>query len=107
MSQSRKMSLAESLLNVAIGYVIAIAAQIAVFPLFGIHVPLHDNLMIGALFTVVSIVRSYTLRRLFNFRRYKYTQVNLPTALSRSVVMDDLYKKNIIVKVAGGGGGGS
>ncbi len=61
------MSFAESMLNVAIGYGIAIMAQIAIFPLFGIHVPLHDNLAIGAMFTVVSIVRSYALRRMFNW----------------------------------------
>lgn len=61
------MSLAESLINVAIGYGIAIAAQVAVFPMFGIHIPLHDNLIIGVIFTVVSIVRSYALRRAFNF----------------------------------------
>lgn len=65
--QTKKMSFAESLLNVAIGYGIAIAAQMAVFPLFGIHIPLHDNLMIGGIFTVISIVRSYFLRRFFNF----------------------------------------
>jgi Kef-type K+ transport system membrane component KefB len=65
--QTRKKSLLESLLNVLIGYGIAVLAQLAIFPLFNIHVPLHDNLLIGALFTVVSIVRSYLLRRLFNW----------------------------------------
>jgi hypothetical protein len=66
MSQSRKHSLLESLVNVALGYFIALLAQLTIFPLFGIHVSLQDNLLIGLLFTVVSIVRSYTLRRLFN-----------------------------------------
>jgi len=65
--QSRKMSLVETLLNVAIGYGVAVLAQIVIFPLFGINIPLHDNLAIGALFTVVSIARSYMVRRLFNF----------------------------------------
>ena len=64
--QSRKMSLAESLVNVAIGYGIAVAAQVIVFPWFGIVIPLHKNLAIGAIFTVISITRSYALRRLFN-----------------------------------------
>lgn len=67
MTQSRKMSLTESLANVAIGYAIAVTAQIAVFPLFGLYVPLHDNLMIGLIFTVISIARSYILRRVFNW----------------------------------------
>lgn len=66
MSQSRKHSLLESLVNVAVGYGIALAAQLLIFPLFGIHVSLQDNIVIGLLFTVVSIVRSYALRRMFN-----------------------------------------
>lgn len=64
--QSRRMSLVESVANVAIGYGVAIASQVAVFPLFGIQVSLADNLAIGAFFTVISIVRSYLVRRLFN-----------------------------------------
>ncbi|MDD2721632.1 MAG: hypothetical protein PHH47_10035 [Gallionella sp.] len=66
MSQTRKHSLLESLVNVALGYGIALAAQLTIFPMFGIHISFQDNLLIGALFTVVSIVRSYALRRLFN-----------------------------------------
>lgn len=66
MSQSRKHSALEAIANVAIGYFVALAAQLAIFPLFGLHPSLQDNLLIGALFTVVSIVRSYALRRLFN-----------------------------------------
>ena len=66
MSQSRTMSFVESLVNVAIGYFVALGAQLAIFPLFGIHVSLDQNLLIGALFTIVSIARSYALRRMFN-----------------------------------------
>ena len=65
MRQSRRMSFAEALTNVAVGYGIAVATQIAVFPVFGLHASLADNLLMGAIFTVVSIVRSYSLRRLF------------------------------------------
>lgn len=66
MAQSRIGSLAESVVNVLVGYGVAVGAQIAIFPLFGIHLPVSDNLLIGVLFTVVSLVRSYLLRRLFN-----------------------------------------
>lgn len=59
------MSFAEALTNVAVGYGIAVVTQIAVFPVFGLHASLADNLLMGAIFTVVSIVRSYSLRRLF------------------------------------------
>lgn len=65
MRQSRRMSLLEALTNVAIGYGVAVATQIAVFPLFGLEVSLSDNLAIGGLFTLVSIARSYAVRRLF------------------------------------------
>lgn len=66
MSQSRAMSAAESVANVAIGYGVAVASQLVIFPLFGVHLPLSDNLLIGAWFTVISLVRSYAVRRLFN-----------------------------------------
>jgi hypothetical protein len=65
--QKKSHSLIESLVNVLIGYIIALLAQLSIFPLFGINISMSDNLMIGALFTVVSIVRSYALRRLFNY----------------------------------------
>ena len=65
MAQSRMGSLVESIANVVIGYGVAVGAQVAIFPLFGVNLPLHENMLIGALFTVVSLVRSYCLRRLF------------------------------------------
>lgn len=65
--QSRLQSLIESCLNVAIGYGVALAGQIVVFPWFGLAVPLSANLQIGAIFTVISIGRSYAVRRLFNW----------------------------------------
>ena len=65
MKQSRLMSLVEAIANVAIGYGVAVATQIAVFPLFGLAVTLGDNLAIGGIFTAVSLVRAYLLRRLF------------------------------------------
>ena len=65
MKQSRRMSLVESLANVAVGYGVAVLTQIVVFPFFGLHVSLADNLVMGAVFTIVSIARSFTLRRVF------------------------------------------
>ncbi len=67
MSQSRKYSFFESLINVAIGYGVALASQLLVFPLFGINIPLASNIAIGVIFTFISIGRSYCLRRLFNW----------------------------------------
>ncbi len=66
MSQSRCGSAIEALANVLLGYWIAVGAQMAIFPLFGVHLPLSENMAIGLLFTVISLVRGYALRRLFN-----------------------------------------
>jgi membrane protein implicated in regulation of membrane protease activity len=63
--QSRAMSLVEAAANVVVGYGAAIATQVVVFPWFGLSATLAGNLMIGAVFTAVSLVRSYALRRLF------------------------------------------
>ena len=52
--------------GVAIGYGVALAAQLLVFPLYGMEVSLSQNIQIGAIFTVVSIARSYAVRRVFN-----------------------------------------
>lgn len=65
MKQSRLMSLGESIANVVVGYGLALATQVVVFPLFGITASLGEHLAIGAAFTGVSILRSYMLRRLF------------------------------------------
>lgn len=64
--QSRRMSAIEAIANVLVGYGVAVLAQLAIFPLFGIAVSIGDNLAIGAAFTVVSLARSYAVRRLFN-----------------------------------------
>lgn len=63
--QSRKHSIIESLINVAIGYGVALLSQVLIFPLYGIHIQLLDNIGIGAWFTVISLIRSYAVRRWF------------------------------------------
>jgi hypothetical protein len=65
------MSLAEAMTNVVAGYCIAVVTQVLAFPLLGHRVPLGDNLIVGAIFTVVSIIRSYTLRRCFETLRLR------------------------------------
>ena len=73
MSQSRRMSLVEASTNTAVGYLLAVAMQLAVFPLFHLPARLNDALAIGAIFTIISIVRSYLLRRLFERARHART----------------------------------
>ena len=71
MKQSRLLSLVESLANVLVGYGVAVVTQMLVFPLFGLAVTVTENLLIGLIFTVVSIVRSYILRRGFEALRVR------------------------------------
>ena len=65
--QSKRHSLLEAFINVLLGYGVAVASQIVIFPLFDVHISVAENMAIGGFFTVVSIVRSYALRRLFNW----------------------------------------
>ena len=79
MKQSRLMSLVESLANVLVGYGVAVATQMAVFPLFGLAVTVTENLLIGLIFTAVSIVRSYALRRGFEALRVRQSAMTSST----------------------------
>jgi len=65
MKQPRLMSLFEAITNVIVGYILAIATQILVFPWFGLEVAFGEHLAIGMAFVAVSLARSYLLRRLF------------------------------------------
>jgi len=64
--QSRLFSFIESVANVLVGITIAVITQIIVFPWFGINVSILDNVGIAVIFTGVSLLRSYLLRRYFN-----------------------------------------
>jgi len=71
MKQSRAKSLVEAVANVVVGYGVAVMTQILIFPIFGLHTTLAQNLKMGAVFTVVSIVRSFSLRRVFEAIRLR------------------------------------
>jgi hypothetical protein len=71
MKQSRLMSLLESVANVIVGYGVAVMTQILIFPIFGLHTTLAQNLKMGAIFTIVSIARSFALRRVFEAIRMR------------------------------------
>jgi len=64
--QTKLQSLKESFINILIGYLTALLSQILIFPLFDIIVPFTDNLLIGLYFTIISLIRSYLIRRYFN-----------------------------------------
>lgn len=65
--QSKLASLTETVINIVVGYVTAVLAQIIIFPMFGLYASHKEHLLIGLCFTVVSILRLYCIRRLFNY----------------------------------------
>ena len=66
MSQTKTQSAVESVANVAIGYGVSLVTNATILPLFGIAISLSDNISIGAIYTAISIARSYCVRRAFN-----------------------------------------
>lgn len=66
MSQTRLGSFIEAIFNVLIGAGVGLTSQLIVFPMFGINIPLSDNIAIMCWFTAISVARSYIVRRWFN-----------------------------------------
>ena len=64
-SQSRGGSVMEALANVIAGYGLSVGLHLVVFPAFGLHPSLSQSLKIGLSFTLLSVLRSYAIRRLF------------------------------------------
>jgi hypothetical protein len=63
--QSRLRSLFEAVTNVVVGFALAVATQIVVFPWFGIETGLSEHLAIWLAFVGVSLAWGYLLRRVF------------------------------------------
>ena len=66
MRQSKRMSLLESIVGTFIGLLVALLTQMIVFPMYNLEVTLIENFEIGLIFTAVSLMRSYIVRRVFN-----------------------------------------
>ena len=69
--QSKRGSLIETCTGTAIGYSVAVLTQLIVLPMFDLHVTFGENLVIAAVFTIVSLIRGYWVRRLFNWLHMK------------------------------------
>ena len=65
--QSRLQSLIEATLNTSLAYSVGLITQLCIFPAFGINLEFRQNLMIAAVFTIVSVARNYVVRRMFNW----------------------------------------
>lgn len=68
MTQTRLGSFIEACINVLIGFWINFFANLVILPLIGFHISVEQNLFIGVLYTIVSVARSYIIRRWFNAR---------------------------------------
>lgn len=74
MNQTKLQSLIEAIFNTAIGFIIGILSQMIIFPLLGMTVSFQTNLWIGFWFTIISVIRTYVVRRWFNERLRKAAQ---------------------------------
>lgn len=68
MGQTRLGSFYEACINVIIGFAINYCANLLILPLFGFHISLSENFFMGLLYTIISVIRSYCIRRWFNER---------------------------------------
>lgn len=66
MSQTRRSSFIEACINTAIGFGINYTANLLIFPLFGMHISPGDNVLLGLIYTAISVARGYAVRRWFN-----------------------------------------
>jgi hypothetical protein len=67
MNQTRLVSFIETMINILIGFAINFVANLVILPMFGFEsLTLTTNFEIGLLYTVISVIRSYVIRRWFN-----------------------------------------
>jgi len=75
MQQTKLSSFIESIVNIIVGFGINYLLNLLVFPIFNLHISLKDNFYLGLIFTVASVIRSYTLRRWFNKHLHDVSEV--------------------------------
>ena len=63
--QLKRHSLFEAIVNILVGYTVNIIANLVVFPLWGWTISVRQSIEIGVIYTIISLIRSYCLRRVF------------------------------------------
>lgn len=71
LGQPRLHSLYESFVNIGVGLITSVLGQLIIFPMVGIQASLTQNLGVAVLFTILSVIRHYSIRRLFNWLHIK------------------------------------
>ena len=64
--QTKKQSLIETLTSVFVGWLIGVILNLTILPLFDYNITVVDSLWVSLIFTVISVVRGYFIRRFFN-----------------------------------------
>lgn len=67
--QSRSASFFETLTSTVTGFILSVVVQRALFPAMGHDFAFAENMVVASVFTAVSILRGYTVRRVFNALR--------------------------------------
>lgn len=65
--QSRGASFLEICIGTAVGFAVAYAIQIILFPRLNINVSHETHILITTIFTAANVVRGYVMRRVFNW----------------------------------------
>ena len=65
MHQTRLTSAMEAMTNTLVGLALAVLTQMGLFPVLGIALSFGRHVELAGVFTLVSLVRSYLVRRLF------------------------------------------
>ena len=85
--QTKKQSFIETIISVFVGWIIGVILNMLVLPLFDYDVSLTDGVLISIIFTAVSIIRSYIIRRWFNSKEEQVT-----------LIEDLRYQRELLVK---------
>lgn len=70
--QSRSASFFETLTSTVLGFILSVAVQRALFPAMGHDFAFAENMVVASVFTAVSILRGYAVRRVFNLLRDQF-----------------------------------
>lgn len=69
--QSKRASFYESLFNTFSGFLLSLIVGYFLYPLFGMPQSLNSSFWITVIFTIISVIRNYGSRRLFNYLHVK------------------------------------
>lgn len=61
--QTRRQAIIESWINILVGFILNFGINLLILPMLGITLALGDNFFIGCIYTAVSVVRSFMIRR--------------------------------------------